>query len=115
MILIDETIVNGTIIKFYDGIDFNMIMNHPNDGSEGFIYFFIDRWANEVKAHERENKINSLIGDESNKFDINDINNNCISIYQTDGQTMGIYEIIRKKVDQNVPIYNNWSQQMKIK
>jgi len=105
MTLIDETIVNEMSVRFYNGIDFDMIMNHPNDGSEGFIYFFIDKWVSEVKAQERENKINSLIGKDTTKFDINEIDNNYVAIYQTDGQTMSVYEVIRNKVNNNISNY----------
>jgi len=88
------------IIRFYDGIDFNMISNHPVNGSDGFLFFFVDNWVIEKKIYERENKINSILEDEYKPpvEDTYKIENPYISIYQTNGNTNDIYQTIRKKV-----------------
>lgn len=120
MILIDEIrlsdletrsefkIENESIlIRFYNGIDFNMIKNHPKDGSNGFICFFIDKWETEVKKQERDNKISSIIGEEFDDTDINEIDNNYVFVYETDGNMEIIYKAIRKKIE-NGNFINIW-------
>lgn len=107
MILIDEIEVANNNIRFYNGIDFDMIKKHPKDGSNGFIYFFIDKWENEVKIQERNNRISTILGDES-EMDIHEIDNNYVVIYQTDGNTEIIYSAIRKKVENGTLIKYPW-------
>ena len=60
MILIEEIKVDNTNIRFYDGIDFNEILNHAKDGSNGFIFCYIDSWEKEVKSYESDSKIVSI-------------------------------------------------------
>ena len=97
MILIDENLKNGILIKYYDGIDYEMIKNHSKDGSGGFLYFFINRWIDEIKIYNRDKKINSILNNSEWEFDPGYIENNYIVIYQTDGQTMEIYKTIRER------------------
>lgn len=101
MILIDETNIEGIDVKFYNGIDFDVVVNHPNDGSNGFIYFFIDNWVEEIKKHRRNNKIDSII-ENSKIFDPEDIENNYIAVYQTSGYTSEVYKTIREKVERKI-------------
>lgn len=101
MTLIDEIFIDNVKIKFYDGIDFNLATNHPKDGSEGFIYFFIDSWSSEVISRRRNDKIDSILNGEpllSNE----ELNNNYIVIYQTGGD-FRVYETIRTKLDNRFP------------
>lgn len=107
MTLIDEIKVSNIIIKFYNGVDFDMIKKHPKDGSNGFIYFFIDKWETEVKIQERNNRLSSILGEES-EINIHDIDNNYIAIYQTDGNTEIVYKAIRKKVENGTLINYPW-------
>jgi len=108
MVLIDETYIDDLIIKFYDGIDFNMILEHPKDGSKGFIYFFIGNWVEEMKIYKRDNKIDHIFGKPILDFNSDEIENNYIVIYQTNGHTMEIYKIIRERLHINQPL--NWHQ-----
>lgn len=101
MTLIDEIEIDGINIKFYEGIDFNMVIDHPKDGSNGFIYFFIDSWKEEVKRHRRNEIIDSIV-DGKQITDIDDIDNNYICIYQTSGETTSVYNTIREKVDRRI-------------
>ena len=100
MILIEIIDYKGTSIKFYNGIDFDVLKKHAKDGSNGFIFCFMDSWKKEVNKHNRENKINSLIeGSNYEDFKWEDINNNYISIYQTDGIGLELlYQTVRDKV-----------------
>lgn len=103
MTLIDEIILNGVAVKFYEGIDFDTLLRHPKNGSNGFIFCFIKNWKSEVTSYNRQNKVSSVIDDEDyEEFKWDKIENNYISIYQTEG--MGVYEVyetIRKKVERN--------------
>lgn len=94
MILIDEIESNGYNIKFYNGIDFDIIKKHPLDGSEGMLIFYIENWINEVKSYNRTNKIKSILSDDEYNdlcWNNDEINNNHVSIYQTDG--IGVEEL----------------------
>ena len=99
MTKIDEIIVNGNIVKFYDGIDFDFALNYTGDD---MIVFFIDSWLETLKIHKRDNKINSLLGD--NYIEIKDIDNNNIVIYQTNGYTKEVYITIKNKFIQTADL-----------
>lgn len=104
MTLIDEVYFNeNSIVKFYEGVDFDVLIDHPKDGRSGFIFCFIENWKKEVKSFNRQNKINSLVENKQfTKFSWESINNNFISIYQTEGIGFEVvYETIRKKVLKN--------------
>lgn len=102
MTLIDDIEVDGINIKFYEGIDFDMVINHPKDGSNGFIYFFIDSWKEEVKRNRRNEIIDSIVDDKHISKDLDEIDNNYICIYQTSGETSRVYNTIREKVDRRI-------------
>ena len=86
MILIDKIVIDNVIFNFYEGIDFELLINHTNDGSDGFIFCFIDNWITEIKSYNRQKKLSSLIDDlYYEEFDWEKINNNFISVYQTEG------------------------------
>ena len=103
MILIDEIIVDNVNIKFYEGMDFDLLLNHAKDGSNGFIFCFIESWVKESQSYNRNNKLKSVIDNtEYSEFDWEDISNDYISVYQTDGIGVDIlYQAIREKVIQN--------------
>jgi hypothetical protein len=99
MILISKEIIDGYKVRYYDGIDFHIINNHPSDGSDGFIFCFVDNLVSEIKNHNRINKIDSIIKDKELKsLDMDDINNNYVCIYQTNGLTLSIYETIKSNI-----------------
>lgn len=101
MILIDEIIVDNVNIKFYEGMDFDLLLNHAKDGSNGFIFCFINNWLTEVKSYNRQRKLSSVVdGLEYEEFEWEKIDNNFISIYQTEGMGIpDVYQTIRKKVE----------------
>lgn len=106
MNLIEEIYLDDRKIQFFDGIDFNIVMNHPKDGSKGFIFCFIDNWVFEVKKFERENKINSVIENKKfEKFKSKSIENNWVSIYQSEGTDKEtLFRLIKEKViNKNFP------------
>lgn len=106
MTLIEEILLDQTKVKFFNGIDFNVIMKHSKDGSDGFIFCFIENWVTEVKKWERESKINSVINNEQfEKFKSEELDNGYIAIYQMEGTEPGIlFEVIKEKViNKNFP------------
>jgi hypothetical protein len=106
MTLIETIFVDDKEVSFYNGIDFDIIINHPKDGSNGFIFCFIDSWVKSVKSWERESKIDSVLTNELvKKFNNQDIENNYVAIYQLDGTEPGVlFQIIKEKViNKNFP------------
>jgi hypothetical protein len=103
MILIDGIIVDNVNIKFYKGMDIDLLLNHNRDGSNGFIFCFIDSWISEVKSYNRQRKLVSLVDDiDYEEFEWEMINNNYICIYQTEGVGIDIvYKTIRGKLEKN--------------
>jgi hypothetical protein len=101
MILIDEITVDNVNVKFYEGMDFDLLLNHAKDGSNGFIFCFIKNWLTEVKSYNRQRKLSSVVDDiDYEEFEWEKIDNNFISVYQTEGMgTHDVYQTIRKKVE----------------
>ena len=103
MTLISKENIDGSEVRYYDGIDFDIIKSHPKDGSGGFIICFVDSWVSEVKKYNRGNKIDTIINNkETNEFDIEEINNNWVCIYQANGMTEQVYETIKKNLHRKV-------------
>jgi hypothetical protein len=110
MILIDEIIVDDVNVRFYEGIDFDQLLNHSKDGSGGFIFCFINNWVTEVKSYHRQRKLNSIV-DSTNyeEFDWDQIDNNYVSVYQTEGMGIfSVYEVIRTKVERKQFEHKKW-------
>jgi hypothetical protein len=106
MTLIEKIIIDDKEFSFYNGIDFNIIMNHSKDGSNGFIFCFIDSWIKEVNSWERDSKIDSVLTNEIfKKFNNQDIENNYVAIYQLAGMEPNtLFQIIKEKViNKNFP------------
>ena len=106
MNLIEEITVDDKKVKFYEGIDFDIVMKHPKDGSSGFIFCFIENWVTEVKKWERNSKIKSVIDDHIfEKFKSKNIENNYVAIYQLEGVGFeSLFKVIREKViNKNFP------------
>jgi hypothetical protein len=101
MILIDEITVDNVNVKFYEGMDFDLLLNHAKDGSNGFIFCFIKNWLTEVKSYNRQRKLSSVVDDiDYEEFEWGKIDNNFISVYQTEGMGIhDVYQTIRKKVE----------------
>lgn len=110
MILIDEIIVDNVNIKFYEGMDFDLLLNHAKDGSNGFIFCFINNWVTEVKSYNRQRKLSSVVdGLDYEEFEWDQIENNYISVYQTEGMGISsVYEAIRTKVERKQFEHKPW-------
>lgn len=100
MTLIESIVVDSNLISFYDGIDIDLVINHPKDGSKGFIFCFIDNWSKEVKSWKRQTKIDSILMNKRHlEFEIEDLNNNYTIIYQLDEVKLEVlFKIIKDKV-----------------
>jgi hypothetical protein len=110
MILIDEITVDNVNVKFYEGMDFDLLLNHAKDGSNGFIFCFIKNWLTEVKSYNRQRKLSSVVDDiDYEEFEWEKIDNNFISVYQTEGMGIhDVYQTIRKKVERKQFDYRPW-------
>lgn len=110
MILIDSMGYEDNEIRFYKGIDFDELINHPKDGSNGFIFCFIENWVKEVKSYNRQLKLESLIENiKFTEFEWDKLENNYISIYQTQGVGIDVvYKTVRKKLEINQFPDNPW-------
>jgi hypothetical protein len=100
MILIEKVKYKDIYVRFYNGIDFDFLVNYKKDGTDGFVYCFIDNWVSEVKNYNRNNKVDSIIKNKTySDFDWDSINNNYIYVYQADGIGIDLlYKTIRDKV-----------------
>ena len=103
MNLISKEEIDGTKVFYYDGIDIDYVKNHPNDGSSGYLFCFVDSWIGEIKNYNRCTKIDNIIDNKKiENFDISDINNNYVCIYQTNGLKKDVYETIRKNIQTRI-------------
>lgn len=99
MELISEILINDIITKFYKGFDYNTMLNHPKDGSNGFMIVFIDKWSDIIFRLNRSNKIDRILKNvdridfKNFKFD-----NNYMIIYQTQGEFKAVYESIKERM-----------------
>lgn len=101
MVLVDEHVDkdSGVLMKFYFGLDFQMALSHPKDGSDGMMLCFVDNYIDSKKSYERERKINNILQNiEFEDFEIDQINNSYVYIYQTGGYQNEVYEAIKKKI-----------------
>ncbi len=104
MILIESEVINNSMFHFYNGIDFELVQNHPRDGSSGFLVFLVDSFLKEIKSHNRDKKLNSVISNnEFIPFDIisnySQIDNEFIAIYQYEEVGFNtMLDVVKKKV-----------------
>ncbi len=96
MTLISKHKTDKGDISFYDGIDFDFAKEFPVDGSGGICVFLIESWYLEVKKWQRTQKLNKILEDKDLNLDP-EIENNYVTIYQTNGELEKIYNIILNK------------------
>lgn len=109
MNLIYKNKVDNLEIKYYEGIDFDIVKNHPKDGSNGMLIFFIHNWQKEVNKWKRNNLISKLLGEKNEDYDLSNIDNNFILIYQSEGIPIGVlFETIKGKVERGQLINKPW-------
>lgn len=105
MTLIEEINIETCIVRFYDGIDFDMIRDHKK---EEFLIFFIDNWLDSYKQWERDKKIDSLLTDIDDDFNPRTMENNWIAVYQTSGNLEMTYLTIKSKLLERKPFFEPW-------
>ncbi len=93
---IDELLTKVGNYIFYDGIDFDFIKNYKGND---MIVVYVDEWNKALNMLNRENKINTLIGEKT--LSVNSIldNNLYISIYQTNGYLDAVHDTIKSKIE----------------
>ena len=96
MTLIEELKIDNLNVRFYDGIDFEMIKNHRGND---YLIFFIKSWKCEIKKWERDIKLNKILYDkENNEFDVHNMSNDFISIYQVGDDLFSIVDVVKKRI-----------------
>jgi len=96
MILIEELKIDYKTVRFYDGIDFEMIYNHR--GNE-FLIFFIKSWKEEIIKWERDSKLNTLLNNKDyTDFDVHNMENNYVSIYQVGDNIDVVLDVVKKRI-----------------
>jgi hypothetical protein len=83
MIKIKEKIISNYKFLFYDEIDFDIILKHPKDGSDGFIVCFVNNFSKSIIEYNRDIKIKNILGNiikKSIKYE--DIESKYVMIYQ---------------------------------
>jgi len=102
MELIEETIVNKCLVKYYKGFDIESILKHPKDGSGGMMVIFFNSIKEEETKHTRHELIQHLLeSKEIRQFsDILEKLDNCyLALYETHGYTDIIYKSIKCKLE----------------
>ncbi len=101
MELIKNIVITDVNYKFYKGIDFDIALNHPKDGSEGILLFIVDNFISELESYNRDCKIKYITENADFKyFEWNSISdNNYIAIYQTEGRISNIHNLISKIIN----------------
>lgn len=105
MTLIEEINIETCIVRFYDGIDFDMIRDHKK---EEFLIFFIDNWIDSYTQWERDKKIDNLLNGTDDDFNPSTIENKWISIYQTSGNLEMTYLTIKSKLLDRNSLIEPW-------
>lgn len=100
MRMIEQKIVRGKQFRFYDGIDFDLVLEHPEDGSEGYMIVFVESFIEEMKLYNRDRKLKSVLNSsESSLFNTKMLVNDFVSIYQTDGIGLdAMVQIVKDKL-----------------
>ena len=104
MTFLDKINIQNIEVKFWSGFDLEQILNHPKDGTDGFMIVLVESIKKEKIKFQRESKINQILGNKRIDFDslLDNINNNYISIYQSKGEDELIFKILKEKFDKTL-------------
>jgi hypothetical protein len=104
MKIISTEKINNILYHFYEGIDFNIIKQHGNDGNDGVIICFIKNWKYYELNYNRNVKIDNILNNKQNDlFNWDFINNNYVIVYQC--ENIDIY-IMYEYIKENISIIN---------
>lgn len=100
MRLIESEIINDRVYYYYEGLDINMIKNHPRDGSGGLIIFLIESFITEMKNQNRDRKLNSVLKNkEFIPIDTESMAHDFVAIYQYEGVGMkNMIDVVKKQM-----------------
>ena len=100
MNFLDEVDIQKLSVKFWSGFDLEQILNHPKDGSDGFMIVLVESIESERLKFQREYTINRIIGD-NNLIDfdnlLDNVNNSFLAIYQSIGDDQLLVKILKEK------------------
>ena len=102
MSLLEETEVNNCKVKYYFGLDIELILDHPKDGSMGMMVVFFNSVDDEKKKHKRDQRLLKILESRNiENFDtlLDKIDNHYVCLYQTHGYTNIIHQSIKFKLE----------------
>jgi len=100
MNFLDEMYIQKLSVRFWSGFDIEQILNHPKDGSGGFMIVLVESIESERLKFQREYMINRIIGDRNIiDFDnlLDNVNNSFLAIYQSIGDDELLVKILKEK------------------
>lgn len=100
MNFLDDMDIQKLNVRFWSGFDLEQILNHPKDGSDGFMIVLVESIESERLKFQREYMINRIIGD-NNLIDfdnlLDNVNNSFLAIYQSKGDDELLVKILKEK------------------
>lgn len=108
MKLLETKKFNEQKVQFYQGIDVEMILQHPRDGSKGIMIIFFESLEKEKMKLMRYSTIKTILGESyENVFEkIINLDNPNIILYETQGFMDVIYRSVITKLENNTLILN---------
>jgi hypothetical protein len=102
-----EKKIQDVNFRFYNGMDLDILMNHPYDGSDGYIVCLIDNWVSCISKYNRSVKIDNMInGTERVIYKSDEFDNEYIMIYQcSDIPKEKMLEVVLYRLETTINFY----------
>ena len=101
MTFLEQFKVSDTLVKFWSGFDIESILNHPKDGTSGYMVVLVESIKMEYLRYSRNLKIDQICSDKGERDFykiIENIENDYVLIYQSRGeQNVILVDIIKDK------------------
>jgi hypothetical protein len=101
MTFLEQFKVSDTLVKFWSGFDLELILNHPKDGTSGYMVVLVESIKMEYLRYSRNLKIDQICSDKRERDFykiIENIENDYVLIYQSRGeQNVILVDIIKDK------------------
>jgi hypothetical protein len=97
MTLVEEYKSDSIIMRFYFGLDFDKTMTHNKNGDDGLMVCFVKDFEESKILYERDMRIDSIINN-SISYNLDEIDNPYVTIYQTGEHQEAVFQVIREKL-----------------
>ncbi len=85
MIKIEEMMISNSRVTFYDEIDFDVVLEHPKNGTEGIIVCLVTNFYKSISEYNRSVRIDNILDSILNQdLRYTDIENKYVMIFQCD-------------------------------